>query len=753
MDEQANDKSESKEPKTITEKTEEMEKHEGFFPYYWDEKEGKIWLEIDKLDYEFLYWNALRAGLGSNDVGLDRNNPGRGKIIKFQRVGPKILMYQPNYGYYASSDSEAERKAVEDAFATSVMWSFKVEAEEDGKVLIDMTDFILSDQKDVVSTFKRRNQGDYELDTNRSTIYLESTKNFPKNTVFEALQTYNCKNPGDYVASVAPNAKIVTLRTHHSFIELPDDDYTPRVWDSRSMFGAKTFMDYHTPVDQNLKKKYITRHRLKKKDPNEEMGEPVEPIVYYIDNGVPEPIRSALVEGAGWWNQAFETAGYKNAFRAEVLPEGADPLDIRYNIINWVHRSSRGWSYGMGVSDPRTGEIMKGQVALGSLRIRQDFLIATGLVGCYQDGTETGEMLEMALARIRQLSVHEVGHTLGVGHNYASHVNGRSSVMDYPAMKPVIDGEGNLDLSDAYARGVGEWDKIYINFGYRDYPEGVNEEAECRKILDDAFEKGILYVPGQDSGPGSAHPLCGPWINGTDPVDELERIMKVRHVALSSFDERKVKPHEPLAMLEDVLVPIYLFHRYQTEAAVSKIGGLYYYHTIRGDTQPDPKIVPAQEQRKAMDRLLMTIHPDNLAMPPRLLEVMPPRLSSFGQTRDQFPGRTGYVFDVMGAAETAAQMTISLILNLQRATRLVEYHARDPDLPSLGEVIDELVRFTWKKTYEDGYHAELGRLTGSLTMYNLMKLASNCEAPSSVRSIAYLKLDELKDWLKQQRRD
>lgn len=744
------EKKELKEPKTIVEKTEKMEKHEGFFNYYWDEKEGKIWLEVDKLEYEFLYWNALRAGLGSNDVGLDRNNPGRGKIVKFQRIGPKILMVMPNPDYYADSDNEAERKAVEDAFASGILWAFKIEAEEEGKSLVNLTDFILSDQKDIISTFKSRNQGDYELDLNRSAIYLENTKNFPKNTVFEAIQTYKCKNPGEYVRSVAIDPKSVTLRTHHSFIELPDKNFKPRVWDPRSMFSARTFYDYHTPFDKDLKKRYITRHRLKKKNPYEELGDPVKPIVYYIDNAVPEPIKSALVEGASWWNQAFEAAGYKNAFKAEVLPEGADPLDIRYNIINWVHRSSRGWSYGMGVSDPRTGEIIKGQVALGSLRIRQDFMIATGLIGAYIDGTETKPMTEMALARIRQLSTHEIGHTLGVGHNYASHVNGRSSVMDYPAMLVNINDNGELDLTDAYAKGVGEWDKVYINFGYRDYPEGVDEVVEGRKILDKAFKNGLLYVPGQDSGPGGAQPFCAPWVNGVDPVEELERIIKVREIALINFDERRIKPHEPMALLEDVLVPIYLFHRYQTEVACSKIGGLYYYHTIRGDPQPDPKIVSGEEQREAIKKILLTVSPAFLSMPPKILEKLPPRLSNFGQGRDQFPGRTGYVFDAIGAAETAADMTISRLLNPDRATRLVEYHSREPSTPGLSEVIDELIQFTWKKTYENEYHAELGRMTGSVAVYNLMKLASNPEASAAVRSVTYLKLDELKEWCKEQ---
>ncbi len=749
------------EPKNITERTEGMEKFPGYLAYYWDEKEGKIWLEIDKLDTEFIYVNALSAGLGSNDVGLDRNQLGKTRIVEFKRIGPKVLMIQSNYGYRALSDSTDEVKAVADAFAKAVIWGFKVEAEEDGRLLVDATGFLMRDEKDVITRLKDREEGDYEIDESCSAIWMPETKNFPLNTEFEALLTYKGKAPGVYVSSVAVEPKLLTMRQHHSFIQLPDDGFETRLWDPRSMFGANTYMDYSTPVDQPIQKKFIRRHRLKKKDPNAEFGEAMEPIVYYVDRGVPEPIRSALVEGAGWWNQAFERAGYKDAFRCEVLPEGADNLDIRYNIINWVHRSTRGWSYGGGITDPRTGEIIKGQVALGSLRIRQDFMIAEGLVADYEDGTETSEMLEMALARIRQLSVHEVGHTLGVGHNYASNVNGRSSVMDYPAMWVKIGEDGKLDLSDAYEAGVGEWDKVYINFGYRDYPKGVDKDAESRKILEDAFEGGLLFATGQGSGPAGDHPLDNPWVNGTDPVNELERIMEVRKIALDGFSERRIKPLTPIALIEEPLVTTYLYHRYSLEAACSKIGGLYYSHTIRGDTQKDPVIVPGDEQRRALDVIMKTVQPEFLAMPDRVLEIIPPRLRSLGPlvstgsgpsptNRDVFPGRTGNPFDALGAAESAANMTIERLLHPERAARVVEYHARKPETPSLGEVIDTLVDHTWKKTYEDGYHAELGRMVDDLVLYNLMKLASNEGAPTSVRAVAYLKLDELKDWLKKQ---
>jgi len=748
-------------PRTISEKTKGMDIHEGYFNFYWDTCQGKIWLEVDKFDTEFLYVNALSAGLGSNDVGLDRNQLGQTRLVKFVRVGPKVLMVQPNYSFRAVSDNPDEVKAVEDAFATAVIYGFKVEAEEDGKVLVDATCFLMRDEKDAIANLKRTQQGDYKVDVSRSAIWMPETKNFPLNTEFEALLTYVGDKPGDYVKGVAVEPKILTMRQHHSLIKLPEPGYKSRKWDPRSMFGAVSYQDYATPVDESIMKKVIRRHRLEKKDPTEKMGESVEPIVYYVDRGVPEPIRSALVEGGAWWNQAFEAAGYKNAFRCEVLPEGADNLDIRYNIVNWVHRTSRGWSYGGGVTDPRTGEIIKGQVAIGSLRIRQDFKIAQGLVADYEDGTESKEMLEMALARIRQLSVHEIGHTLGVGHNYASNVNDRSSVMDYPAMWVKIDENGKLDLSDAYATGVGEWDKVYINFGYRDYPEGADEDAAGKKILDDAFTAGLLFAPGQGSGPAGDHPLDNSWVNGADPVDELEHVMKVRKIGLDSFSERRIKPGEAMALMEEPLVTTYLYHRYSLEAACSVIGGSYYYHTIRGDTQKDPEIASGDEQRHALEVILRTVEPEFLAMPERVLELMPARLTSLGQIRayfqgitphqrDLFPGRTGHTFDSLGAAEAAAKLTLEMLLHPERVARVVEFHARAPDTPSLGELIDEIVSRTWKKTYGDPYHAEINRTVDGLVLYYLVKLASGEKVSPIMRSIAYKKLDELKDWLEEQ---
>jgi hypothetical protein len=521
------------------------------------------------------------------------------------------------------------------------------------------------------------------------------------------------------------------------------------MFDHRSMFGSIDIMDFSAPIDQPLTKRYIRRHRLEKKNPSAEISDPVEPIIYYVDRGAPEPIRTALVEGAAWWNDAFEAIGYRNAFQVKLLPEDADPMDIRYNIINWIHRQTRGWSSGGSITDPRTGEILKAKITLGSQRIRQDYLIALGLVGDYQGRPgETDVMKEMALARIRQLSCHEVGHTLGVGHNYASSVNDRASVMDYPHMRVKVDGSGKIDLSDAYDVGVGAWDKVYIHYGYQDFVDGVDETAALRKILDDAFESGLLYLTNQDASPaGGAHPLSNDWDNGTNAVDELVHKMKVRAIALENFGESKVRVGDPLSTLEEVLVPTYLFHRYQIEAAASVIGGLYYNHTVRGGAQEHPKIAPADEQRRALEVLLSTIDSDNLILPDKLLAIMPPRAPGWRHHRECFPGNTGITFDPLGAAETVANITVSALLYPERAARLIEYHARQEDVPGFGDVIDELVDFTWKAESKPGLHGEIQRVVNTVVLVKLMEVAASENTSAQVRAIAWSKLEELKTWL------
>lgn len=726
-----------------------MKKYPGYFNFYWDETEGKIFLEIDKFDTEFLYVVSLPAGLGSNDVGLDRGSMGPAKIVKFLRLGPKVLLLQPNYSFRAATDNPFERKDVEDAFAQSVIWGFKVDSSTENSVFVDASSFFLRDVKNVVGTLKRSDQGDYRLDDSRSAFYLANTKNFPYNTEIEVLLTFTASNPGNFVRSVAPSAEALTLRLHHSLVKLPNVNYKPRAFDPRSAISYTTYMDFAAPIDKPLVKKFINRHRLQKKNPHAKISEPVEPIVYYIDRGAPEPIRTALIEGGRWWNEAFEAIGYRNAFQVELLPLDADPLDIRYNVVNWVHRSTRGWSSGGSITDPRTGEIIKGTVTLGSQRVRQDFLIAKGLVGTYQkDRKNTSEALEMALLRIRQLSAHEIGHTLGYGHNYASSVDNRSSVMDYPHPLIKIKDDGTLDLSDAYTHGIGEWDKVTVAYSYQDFPENVDEEMELKKILEDAFARGLHYVADQNStSAGSAHPLGHQWDNGTHPVDELLHMMKVRAIALGNFSENKIPFGEPLATLEDVLVPVYLSHRYQITAAAKVLGGVYFNYQLRGGPQDHQKIVPPDEQRRALQTLLKTIQPENLALDEKILNLIPPRPPGYGQTRELFPDYTGDTFDPLAAAENVANLTLELILNAQRAARLIEYHARNPQFPGLGEVLDTLIDATFKAPDLSGLQAEIQRVVNNLTLQHLMRLAADQNAPAQVRAVAFRKLFLLRLWL------
>ncbi len=735
---------------SIKEKTSGMKKYQGFFPFYWDEQEGKIWLEVDKLNEEFLYYNAISAGMGSNDIGLDRGRLGPGHVVKFVQTGPKVLLIEPNQDYRAISDNPEEVKAVEEAFAQSVLWGFTAGAAEKGKVLIDMTDFLLQDAFDAISWIKSAKQGNFKVDKSRSAFFLPMTKNFPENSEFESTLTYiTDERPGEFVRSVTPSPNAITIRQHFSFVKLPDNNYTPREFDPRSGMGYISYFDFATPVDQPIEKRYIRRHRLNKKDPAAEVSEAVKPIIYYLDPGTPEPIRSALLEGTSWWNQAFEAAGYKNAFQVKMLPEGADPLDIRYNYIQWVHRSSRGWSYGGGVTDPRTGEIIKGKVTLGSLRIRQDFLIAQGLVGDFQEGKPaTGEMMEMALARIRQLAAHEVGHTLGMPHNYASNYNDRASVMDYPhPMVKITDGK--LDLSEAYSTGIGDWDKIAINFAYRQFPEGINEKEALNNIVADYIAKDIHYLTDQDGRPeGSAHPYVHLWDNGKSAAEELKHMLKVRKIALDNFSENKIPVGQPYATLEEVLVPVYLYHRYQTEATCKTIGGLYYNYSLRGDGQEIAKMVPAKEQLAALDAVMLTLEPKTLAVPEKLLSLIPPRPYGYSKNfRETFDGKTGLTFDPLAAAEASSDMTLRFLLQHERAARMIQYSARDNSLPGFDVVLDKVIDQTWKSKAPEGFEGEVYRIVGGQVLAHMMKLVKNEKASGQVRATTALKVGELKSWI------
>ena len=734
---------------TIAEKTAGSQKLPGYFNLYWDAKQGKLWLEIDKWSSEFLYQSGLPAGIGSNDIGLDRGQLGRTRIVRFERSGPKVLLIQENLEYRAVSNDPDERRAVHDSFAESALWGFKVEAEEQDHALVDATDFFLRDAHGIPAALRRTKQGTYHLDSSRCAIYLPQTKSFPLNTEVEATLTFAGEEPGKWVRDVTPSPESITVREHHSFVQLPPAAYKPRAYDPRSSFFGIGYMDYATPISEPIVKRFIARHRLEKKDPKAAASEPVQPIVYYLDRGAPEPIRSALLEGARCWNQAFEAAGYKNAFRVEMLPEGADLMDLRYNVIQWVHRATRGWSYGAAVIDPRTGEIIKGHVTLGSLRVRQDFLIAEALLAPYEKGKPVSpKMQEMALARLRQLAAHEVGHTLGLMHNYSASTVNRSSVMDYPPPYIKLGADSVPDLSAAYATGIGEWDKVSIAFGYQDFAPGTNEQTALNKILLDAYGRGLRYLTDQDARPaGSSSSMAHLWDSGANAVDELNRIMQVRGAALKRFGENNIREGAPLATLEDVLVPLYMLHRYQVEAASKLVGGMDYTLALRGDGQTPTQIVVPADQRRALAAVLATLKPDVLALPEPLLKMIPPRPLDYERGREHFKIRTSPAFDALAPAEAAAQHTLQFLFNPERAARLVEFHARNAENPGLEEVIDAILAATWKSPRGRGYPAEIARSLDRVVLYDLMALSADERASEQVRAIAALRLERLRDWL------
>ena len=475
----------------------------------------------------------------------------------------------------------------------------------------------------------------------------------------------------------------------------------------------------------------------------------MEPIIYYLDPGVPEPIRSALAEGATWWNQAFEAVGYRDAFQVKMLPENADPMDVRYNVIQWVHRSTRGWSYGAGVIDPRTGEIIKGQVTLDSSRLRQDYLIAEGLLAPYETGKPPALALqELALARVRQLAAHEVGHTLGLAHNFAASAQGNASVMDYPQPLVRVSDNGNLDISRAYGTAIGAWDKVAIASGYQDFPKGTDERKALDAILTKATDQGLFFISDADARPlSSAHPTAHLWDNGPNAVDELGRVMKIRAEALSHFGEKSIREDEPLSTLEQVLVPIYMFHRYQVEAVAKVLGGVDYRYAVRGDGQVITRMVSPQEQRRALTALLSTITPDVLALPDRVLQMIPPPAAGYPRTPETFSGRTGLTFDVLAPAEAAASLTVGLLLDPERDSRLTEHHALNSELPGLGEVIDRLLDSTWKSAPVSERNNAINQVVSNVVVYDLMSLAADEKAAVQARGLALLKIDELKGWL------
>ncbi len=709
--------------------------YQGFMDFSYNDDSGKIILEIDNLDNEFLYINSLSRGVGNNDLGLDRGQLGNSRIVYFTKRGNKILLIQPNLRYISNSSNELENKAVEEAFARSVLFGFDIVEKSTDSYKIDLTPFLLNDAHGVSQRLRFSNSGSYSLNKSMSAVDLERTKAFPDNIEFDVLLTFTGNPSGSLVRSVTPTASNLTVNQHHSFVKLPDDNYNKRKFDPRSGSNPFIVYDYSTPIDEKLEQRFIVRHRLNKKNPNDEMSEPVEPIIYYIDNGTPEPVKTALIEGGNWWNQAFESAGYKNAFRIEVLPEDADPMDVRYNLIQWIHRSTRGWSYGASIVDPRTGEIIKGQVSLGSLRVRQDYMILSGLVDNPNDIQNKSLIKKTSLDRIRQLSAHEIGHTLGFAHNYISSANDRSSVMDYP--HPKIDlVDGKISIADAYAENIGDWDKVSVEYAYSDFPKTKNENNELDKIINEAQKNGLYFLSDSDSRPvGSANPFSHLWDNGELPYKELNKLLKVRDLALKNIDLDNLIDGEPYDRIEDILVPIYMLHRYQIEAAAKAIGGVDYLYFVKNNNNDKVKFVDSKLQRKSLESLLSVLKPKNLVLPNNLFDILSPRSFRNPRTRENFVSNTGVTFDYINISSSLINHTLTFLLNPERINRINQQNIFGDDILTLENYLAEISISIFDNKKLNTYEESVNKNTSSLYLDHLFMAFNNSRTNDLSKSI------------------
>ena len=724
---------------------------DGFVDLYWDADSGRILIDVEEFDQPFIYQSSLSRGVGSNDLGLDRGQLGMTRVVRFVRSGPKILLVEDNLAYRANTDNEDEKQAIVESFARSVIWGFEDLDPSDSTAIIDATPFLIRDAHGISTRLNLTAEGSYTADAARSAIYMPRTKAFPDNTEAEAIVTFAGTPTGAHLATVTPDATAVTVHIHHSFVRLPDDGYEPVAYDPRagvlgSQWDASGFSDYATAIGDDLTIEYGRRHRLQKKDPSAAISEAVEPIIYYLDRGAPEPVRSALLEGANWWSQAFEAAGYKDAFQVKMLPPDADPMDVRYNVIQWVHRSTRGWSYGDTIADPRSGEILKGHVSLGSLRVRQDYLIAEGLLAPYVNEDVPTDMIDMSLARIRQLSAHEVGHTIGFEHNFAASTQDRASVMDYPVPLVKIRDDESLDLSDAYDNKIGAWDKRTVLYAYQDFAEGVDADAARLAILEETIAAGFKYVSDDDSRSlATSHPDGNVWDNGEDAIVELEHLMRVREIALRNFSQRNIRLGRPLATIEEVLVPIYLLHRFQIVAVGKLIGGSYHNYNLRGDGQALPSPVSAARQQQAIDALIATLDPEQLQLRDELVKTIPPRPPGNSKTRETFTGSTGLAFDAKAPAASATAMTLMVLLEPSRAARLA-----DAGEPGFAAITEALIGASWRARQLNGMTGAIQRQTNMQVLHGLLGLAFNPAADGDVRALALDAIYSIDAWLSRQ---
>ena len=664
----------------------------GFINLFYDQASGDLYLEANKLDQPFIMLTSLPHGVGSNDIGLDRGQLGRTRMVQFERHGPYLILKQLNTHYRANTESAAEQRAVKEAFAESVLWRGKLITGK--RNLVAINDLVIKDLHGISDVLEQTQQGSYQLDQSKSLILPEGVKSFERNSDIDVLLTFDSAKAGEYVAQVTPDAKHLSVRLRYSFIALPEEGYQPRTYHPVSGYLSDEYLDYGTRVDEDIRQRFLLRHRLEKVTPGSAPSQVVKPITYYLDPGVPEPIRTALLEGASWWEEAFTHAGFINGFKVELLPEDADPQDVRYNMIQWVHRATRGWSYGSAVTDPRTGEIIKGHVTLGSQRVRQDHLIARGLTAGWQDRAAAADAsMALALARIRQLSAHEVGHTLGLDHNFSASSNSNASVMDYPHPMVTINGD-KIDISKPYDEGIGAWDKYTVAYGYGEYAAAEEEAQGLAKLRDDVAKQALRYIGEADSrSAGASNAYASLWDNGSDPVAELTRLGEVRAKAIADFSAAALLAEQPQGELQDAFVPIYLLTRFQIAAAAKMIGGTTYDYGDGAESKTWHYVAPAV-QLQALEALLATLSPAELAVNENLEQVLVPKAGNYYKTRESFDSGLGVITDPLGMAEVLSRLTVSQIYAPERINRVNQAYLSDKEQLSVTKLTDKVLAAT-----------------------------------------------------------
>jgi hypothetical protein len=714
-----------------------------------DADRNKVLLEIapDRLNKDFLHQSVLATGLGS--LGLDRGQMGGSVVVRFERHGKRVLMVRSNWSIRAQGANAAEKRAADEGFATSVIASFPVESESNGVVVVDATGFFMSDTYGISETIRRGQQGNARIDQARSWIDAERTKAFPKNTEIHAVLTYAVDNAGAQLRRGAPDPSALTMEVHHSLVELPSSEgFRPREGDSRSGVNGPSFYDFGQGFEGTYRDAIAGRWRLIPKDPaayqRGELTEPVTPIVYYLDPGIPTEYREALREGGMWWNKVFEAAGFKNAFALRDLPAGADAMDARYNMLYWVHRNAPGPSVGPSFSDPRTGEIIRAVVRIDAWRSLIDYNIYAGLVPAAGPNGLSVSAQQFAMARRRQHAAHEIGHTLGFPHNYIASSQGRTSVMDYPFPIINLNARGEIDLSQAFSPGAGAWDTLTVRYGYTWFPNETAEKAGLEKIVKDGLAKNVRFVADQHSDANGSIPDATRWVEGKDAFDALDRTSKVRRVLIDKFDERAIKTGEPMYLLNMRFAHVYLHHRYSLEGVVKYIGGMDFTYAMRGDGQTPTKILPAADQRKGLTAALNALEPAALSVPEKVLAMIPP-VPVGGDASIAWMGYSGTALDQISLAGGLATEVLEGIFDRDRLGRLVLFNARDAANPSVDEVTRTVIDRTWGAAASaKAGDQSLRRTVQAVVVNTLLDRAGDAEALPEVRAVIEMHLASLK---------